>query len=135
MLPHLPKILRKRLPKFTGRAALHRRAHQRPAPELPPEPQKPQRMIKDDPRYAKYFKMVNFGVPKPVVTMKFQQETGLDPALLDTPEAAAPPGGEEADGDGSDGECDEDDDRGDDEDCGVCCALVLSSARALTTDG
>ena len=45
----------------------------------------------------KYFKMVNFGVPKPVVIMKFQQETGFDPALLDTPDAPAPLGGEDED--------------------------------------
>ena len=65
--------------------------------------------MKDDPRFAKYFKMVNFGVPKPVVCMKFQQETGLDPALLDTPDAPAPEGGLEDDsrsasGSGSDDE-------------------------------
>eukprot|EP00325_Prymnesiales_sp_UTEX-LB-985_P001427 CAMPEP_0174700844 /NCGR_PEP_ID=MMETSP1094-20130205/5676_1 /TAXON_ID=156173 /ORGANISM="Chrysochromulina brevifilum, Strain UTEX LB 985" /LENGTH=49 /DNA_ID=CAMNT_0015898399 /DNA_START=78 /DNA_END=227 /DNA_ORIENTATION=+ len=41
--------------------------------------------------------MINFGVPKPVVVMKFQQETGCEPALLDTPDAPAPPGGEEQD--------------------------------------
>ena len=72
-----------------------------PKPSVDDGPKVP---ANEHPKYAKYFKMVNFGVPKPVVTMKFQQETGLDPALLDTPEAAAPPGGEEADGDGSDGE-------------------------------
>ena len=55
--------------------------------------------IKDDPRFAKYFKMVNFGVPKQVVSLKFQQETGMDPALLDTPDAPAPPGGVEEDSD------------------------------------
>jgi WASH complex subunit CCDC53 len=61
--------------------------------------------VKDDPRFAKYFKMVNFGVPKQVVSLKFQQETGCDPALLDTPDAPAPPGAP-ADEDDSD----EDDD-------------------------
>ena len=68
------------------------------APEAAPPPtEEPKKKIKDDPRFAKYFKMVNFGVPKPVVIMKFQQETGFDPALLDTPDAPAPLGGEDED--------------------------------------
>ena len=44
-------------------------------------------LMKDDPRYAKYYKMVKFGVPRHVVGGTFQQETGLDPSLLDSPDA------------------------------------------------
>jgi hypothetical protein len=71
------------------------------AAEAPTAPASDGPKIKDDPRFAKYFKMVNFGVPKPVVCIKFQQETGMDPALLDTPDAPAPPGGSGADDDES----------------------------------
>ena len=70
--------------------------------EPPPPPEEPKLKIKDDPRFAKYFKMVNFGVPKAVVVIKFGQETGFDAALLDDPDAAAPPGGSIEEEDGSD---------------------------------
>ena len=66
-------------------------------PEAPEEPPAPKRKVKDDPRFAKYCKMAYVGVPKPVVAMKFQQETGLDPSILDDPEAPAPPGGPDDD--------------------------------------
>nr|XP_018672724.1 WASH complex subunit 3-like [Ciona intestinalis] len=45
--------------------------------------------VKDDPRYAKYLKMVMVGVPKPAIANKMRLD-GLDPALLDTPDAPAP---------------------------------------------
>uniref|UniRef100_H2YXJ2 WASH complex subunit 3 n=1 Tax=Ciona savignyi TaxID=51511 RepID=H2YXJ2_CIOSA len=45
--------------------------------------------VKDDPRYAKYLKMVNVGVPKAAIGNKMKLE-GLDPSLLDTPDAPAP---------------------------------------------
>lgn len=38
--------------------------------------------ISSDPVYKKYFKMMHFGVPKPAVKLKMQQE-GLDPSLLE----------------------------------------------------
>lgn len=38
--------------------------------------------ISKHPLYEKYFKMVNFGVPKPAVKIKMAQE-GLDPSLLE----------------------------------------------------
>lgn len=38
--------------------------------------------ISTHPVYQKYFKMVNFGVPKPAVKLKMNQE-GLDPDLLE----------------------------------------------------
>ena len=37
--------------------------------------------IQNDPRFAKYFKMVKMGVPDPVVRQKMQFE-GFDPSLL-----------------------------------------------------
>ena len=64
----------------------------------PPAPEAPGVKIKDDVRFAKYFKMVMVGVPKQVVKLKFEQETGFDPGLLDDPDAPAPPGGEDEDG-------------------------------------
>lgn len=38
--------------------------------------------ISKDPRYAKYFKMVQFGVPAQAVKLKIKQE-GLDPLMLE----------------------------------------------------
>ena len=62
--------------------------------------------LKDDPAFAKYFKMEKMGVPRPAVAMKFAQETGMDPSLLDTPDAPAPPGGEPEEDEGSDEDSD-----------------------------
>ncbi|KAK0178882.1 hypothetical protein PV327_007725 [Microctonus hyperodae] len=45
--------------------------------------------ISKHPLYEKYFKMVNFGVPKPAVKLKMVQE-GLDPSLLDDPQQLIP---------------------------------------------
>ncbi|KAK7108376.1 WASH complex subunit 3-like [Littorina saxatilis] len=45
-----------------------------------------------DPRYVKFFKMVQFGVPPGAVKGKMVIE-GLNPDFLDTPNAPAPPGG------------------------------------------
>lgn len=45
--------------------------------------------VKDDARYAKYFKMVNVGVPKGAIENKMRLE-GLNPDLLDDPDAPAP---------------------------------------------
>jgi hypothetical protein len=47
--------------------------------------------IKDDPRFVKYFKMLAYRVPLPVVSNALTAETGFDPALLDDPDAPAPP--------------------------------------------
>lgn len=63
-----------------------------PEPE-PPAPEEPVMKVKDDPRFAKYFKMEKMGVPRPAVSIKMRQE-GIDPSFLDTPDAPAPPGGE-----------------------------------------
>ncbi|XP_065670401.1 WASH complex subunit 3 isoform X3 [Hydra vulgaris] len=46
--------------------------------------------VSKDPRYMKFFKMLNVGVPLPAVKAKVAQE-GLNPDLLDTPNAPAPP--------------------------------------------
>jgi len=53
-------------------------------------------MVKDHPAYAPFFKMLKVGVPLPVVSGKMSA-AGLDPSLLDTPDAPAP-----ADGGGGD---------------------------------
>ena len=75
-------------------AATSQPAPSEPAPPAPPEePEEPVVKIKDDPRFSKFFKMEKMGVPKNAVKMKFAQETGLDPSLMDTPDAPAPPGG------------------------------------------
>ncbi|KAK0052860.1 WASH complex subunit CCDC53 [Biomphalaria pfeifferi] len=58
----------------------------------PPEETKPTNTVSQDPRYMKFFKMLQFGVPPPAVKGKMAME-GLNPDLLDTPDAPAPPGG------------------------------------------
>ena len=45
---------------------------------------------------------VNYGVPASIVRDKLRAETGFDPALLDQPDAPAPPGGEEPESEDSD---------------------------------
>jgi len=45
--------------------------------------------IRDDPEYAKYFKMLKMGVIMPAVKQKMAGE-GLDPNLLETPDAPSP---------------------------------------------
>ncbi|XP_042870455.1 WASH complex subunit 3-like [Penaeus japonicus] len=47
--------------------------------------------VSKDPRYAAYFKMLAVGVPRQAVELKMSQE-GIDPSLLDDPDAPAPPG-------------------------------------------
>ncbi|EPB69031.1 hypothetical protein ANCCEY_11879 [Ancylostoma ceylanicum] len=46
-------------------------------------------LVKDDPAFAKYFRMIKLGIVEPAVKQKMQQE-GFDPALLDTPNAPSP---------------------------------------------
>lgn len=43
--------------------------------------------MKDDPKYAKFFKLLDMGMPIEQVKLKVQQE-GLDPSVLDKPTAA-----------------------------------------------
>ncbi|CDQ64310.1 unnamed protein product [Oncorhynchus mykiss] len=45
--------------------------------------------VAKDPRYARYLKMVQVGVPVMAIKNKMVQE-GLDPKLLDTPDAPVP---------------------------------------------
>ncbi|XP_078495968.1 WASH complex subunit 3-like [Ciona intestinalis] len=73
-----------------------------PAPDAEEEPPVVENFVKvkDDPRYAKYLKMVMVGVPKPAIANKMRLD-GLDPALLDTPDAPAP-GAAPQDNDSSD---------------------------------
>ncbi|XP_077090457.1 WASH complex subunit 3 [Siphateles boraxobius] len=60
--------------------------------------------VAKDPRYARYLKMVQVGVPAMAIKNKMVLE-GLDPSLLDTPDAPVPDGGkkglEEQDDDSS----------------------------------
>lgn len=48
--------------------------------------------VAKDPRYARYLKMVQVGVPVMAIKNKMVLE-GLDPSLLDTPNAPVPGGG------------------------------------------
>lgn len=54
-------------------------------PEAPPT-----MTVSQDPRYMKYFKMINMGVPIEPLRNKVMMD-GLDPDLLLTPDAPAPP--------------------------------------------
>jgi hypothetical protein len=57
-----------------------------------PEPSPVGPMVKDHPDYAPFFKMLKVGVPQPVIVGKMSA-IGLNPALLDTPDAPAPSDG------------------------------------------
>ncbi|XP_045583575.2 WASH complex subunit 3 [Procambarus clarkii] len=46
--------------------------------------------VSQDPRYVQYFRMLRMGVPEPAIRMKMSSE-GVDPSLLDDPNAPAPP--------------------------------------------
>mmetsp|Transcript_1822 Transcript_1822/g.4027 ORF Transcript_1822/g.4027 Transcript_1822/m.4027 type:complete len:167 (+) Transcript_1822:702-1202(+) len=72
------------------------------APPAPPAVETDFVKVRDDPRFVKYFKMANYGVPPSIVRDKLRAETGFDPSLLDTPDAPAPPGGEESESEDSD---------------------------------
>ncbi|KAK6170791.1 hypothetical protein SNE40_019096 [Patella caerulea] len=64
-----------------------------PAAQVPPpEEVKPQQTVSKDPRYARFFKMLQVGVPAQAVKLKMSAE-GLNPDLLDTPDAAITDGG------------------------------------------
>lgn len=78
-------------------------------PAVVPEPEKvvveaqPEKTVSQDPRYMKYFKMLQVGVPEPAVRGKMAAD-GLNPDLLNTPDAPAPLDNiqKEAEGDSSD---------------------------------
>ncbi|XP_070534845.1 WASH complex subunit 3-like isoform X2 [Ptychodera flava] len=55
--------------------------------------------VSRDPRFAHYFKMLNVGIPAQAIKLKMQSE-GVDPDILDDPNAPAPP--KEAGGSDSD---------------------------------
>ncbi|XP_038594662.1 WASH complex subunit 3 [Micropterus salmoides] len=72
-----------------------------PPPVAAPEPATTQKAeaaaenvmtVAKDPRYARYLKMVQVGVPVMAIRNKMVLE-GLDPNLLDTPDAPVPDGG------------------------------------------
>jgi WASH complex subunit CCDC53 len=52
------------------------------APAAPAAPAADVVMIKDDPRYKKYFVMLRVGVGIPQIQMKMQQD-GLDPSVIE----------------------------------------------------
>ncbi|XP_069048913.1 WASH complex subunit 3 [Lepisosteus oculatus] len=58
--------------------------------------------VAKDPRYARYLKMVQVGVPVMAIKNKMVSE-GLDPSLLDTPDAAMPDAGAPGAGEEDDG--------------------------------
>lgn len=64
-------------------------AAEAPKPEVPAENVM---TVAKDPRYARYLKMVQVGVPVMAIRNKMVME-GLDPNLLDTPDAPVPDGG------------------------------------------
>ncbi|XP_076444962.1 WASH complex subunit 3-like [Babylonia areolata] len=61
-----------------------------PEPEAPKEEAPPANPVSKDPRYMKFFKMLQYGIPEHAVKNKMGME-GLDPNMLDTPDAPAPP--------------------------------------------
>jgi len=69
-----------------------------PPPGAPPPPP-PAMLLKDDPVFAKYFKMLKFGLPISACKQKMAAE-GMDPSVLDmnpdgpSPNAAAAPSGD-----------------------------------------
>ncbi|XP_072045603.1 WASH complex subunit 3-like [Amphiura filiformis] len=79
-------------------------------PAIEAQPEAPAMTVSQDPRYAKYFKMVNMGVPANALKQKLLSE-GLDPDYLDKPNAPAPPMPQayDSDSDFTDSEADSDD--------------------------
>ncbi|XP_030844300.1 WASH complex subunit 3-like [Strongylocentrotus purpuratus] len=69
-----------------------------PAIEATPEPAPAVMTVSQDPRYIKYFKMINMGVPVDALKQRVLLDC-LDPAYLDTPNAPAPPVNQESDSD------------------------------------
>ncbi|GMS84228.1 hypothetical protein PENTCL1PPCAC_6403 [Pristionchus entomophagus] len=45
-------------------------------------------LVKDDPRYAKYLKMIKLGIQEEAVRLKMKSE-GVDPSILDNPNAVS----------------------------------------------
>lgn len=62
-------------------------------PPPPPEPAAPEIKVKDDPRYGRFSKLLNMGVPLQAVKNKMAVEApGLNADLMDDPEQPMPPG-------------------------------------------
>lgn len=59
----------------------------------PPGPDPNAMKVKDDPAYARYFKLMKLGMPVEQIKLKLSAETDLDPNLLDTPDAISPNSG------------------------------------------
>ena len=66
-----------------------------PDPALAPAPAPAHSGVKakDDPSYARYFKLRKLGMPVEQIKLKLSAETDLDPNMLDTPEAFLPVAG------------------------------------------
>ncbi|KAL6734096.1 hypothetical protein Aduo_004674 [Ancylostoma duodenale] len=58
-------------------------------PELAAVEQENVLLVKDDPAFAKYFRMLKLGIVEPAIKQKMQSE-GFDPSLLDNPNAPSP---------------------------------------------
>jgi WASH complex subunit CCDC53 len=58
-----------------------------------PEPALEIDNVASDPRYQRFFKMLQFGVPPAAVKLKMQTE-GIDPSILDTPNLSKQTNGE-----------------------------------------
>lgn len=67
-------------------------ANEEAMPQVEEEPSQPVMTVSKDPRYAKYFQMLKVGVPLVALRPKVLAD-GLDPDLLETPDAPAPVGG------------------------------------------
>jgi len=77
-------------------------SEEQPATEEEDEPAKPAtKTIADDPRYQKYLKLLKMGVPLPAFRAKVLAE-GLDPDLLENPDAPLPDGHFAGNGDDDD---------------------------------
>ncbi|KAG8187902.1 hypothetical protein JTE90_001665 [Oedothorax gibbosus] len=72
-----------------------------PIPSQPEvqQPQEPKKTVSQDRRFAKYFKMINMGVPPAAVQIKMTSE-GVDPLILNDPDAEAPPGAPDTESEG-----------------------------------
>ncbi|XP_064617599.1 WASH complex subunit 3-like [Liolophura sinensis] len=78
----------------------------------PVEEKKPEKTVAQDPRYAKFFKMLQVGVPAQAIKLKMIAE-GLNENLLDTPDAPMPESSGPSKKDDSDDFSDGSDDTGD----------------------
>lgn len=78
--------------QFNGPTKQQAEAEQtKPTEAAAQTPAAPTNTVSKDPRFIKYFKMLNIGIPLGAVQIKMRQEN-VDPSILDNPDAPAPPG-------------------------------------------